>query len=92
MVGYSSALVLNAGLALAVVTLAFSLMLLVVSAVSYSRLRSAKLLIVGGAFAVLAVKGGLATYGAVVDRSVDLVGVILDFGILAFLYASVAVR
>lgn len=87
-----SALELNAGVVLAVATLAFSLMLLVVSVVSFARLRSARLIVVGGAFAVLAVKGGLATYAAVVERRVDLVGVALDFGILAFLYASVAVR
>ena len=92
MLGLSAAVALNVGVVLAIATLAFSLMLLTVSAVSYLRLRSPKLLIVGGAFALLAVKGALATHQAVVERTVDLAAVALDFGILAFLYASVAVR
>ncbi len=88
----ASALVLNAGVALAVATAAFSVMLLVVSVLSWTRLRSTKLLVVGGAFAVLAAKGAWAAYGAIVDRRVDVVAVALDFAVLAFLYASVAVR
>lgn len=73
-------------------TLAFSLALLVVSLVSWARLRSAKLLIAGGAFAVLAVKGGLSTYRTIALKEADLPSLALDFGVLGFLYLSVAVR
>lgn len=67
-------------------------MLLFVSALSYARLRNRKLLLAGGAFLVLAVKGGLAVYRGVALREVDLPEVVLDAAVLGFLYASVAVR
>lgn len=87
-----SALVLNVGVVLAVSTLAFSLMLLLVSVVSWRRVGSVKLLIAGGAFAILAAKGAVGSWRAIVDRETDLVTVGLDFAVLGFLYLSVAVR
>lgn len=88
----ADALALNAGVLLAIVTLGVSLMLLFVSALSYARLRTAKLLFAGGAFLVLAAKGALWTYRGIVHRETDLASLALDFAVLAFLYASVAKR
>lgn len=88
----TDALTLNVGVLLAVATAGISLMLVLVSLVSWSRLRSAKLLFAGGAFLVLAVKGALWTWRGVVDRDTDLPVLLLDAAILAFLYASVAKR
>lgn len=88
----ASALELNATVVLAIATLGVSLMLLIVSLVSYVRLRSAKLLFVGGAFLLLALKGGLWTYRSVVLREADVAGSALDFAVMGFLYASVAKR
>lgn len=79
-------------IALAICTLAFSLALLAVSLLSWARLRHAKLLIAGGAFAVLALKGALSTYRTIFLKEADLVPLALDFGVLGFLYLSVAVR
>lgn len=86
------AVALNVGVALAVALVGFGALLSVVSAVSWLRLRRVKLLVVGGAFVVLAVKGGLALGEAWSARSVDLVGLGLDGAVMAFLYASVSMR
>lgn len=83
---------LNVGIVLAIVTAGVSLMLLVVSALSYARLRSVKLLLVGGAFFVLAMKGGLGAWRGIAHRETDLATLLLDFAVLGFLYASVAKR
>ena len=88
----SEAFALNATVVLAIATLGVSLMLLLVSLVSYARLRTLKLLFVGGAFLLLAVKGGLWTYRSVVERQADVAGAALDFVVMGFLYASVAKR
>lgn len=88
----ASALELNATVVLAIATLGVAVMLLFVSALSYARLRSAKLLIVGGAFLILAAKGALWTYRSVVEKEADVWGVLLDFAVLGFLYAGVAKR
>lgn len=88
----ADALTLNAGVLLAIATLGISLMLLLVSALSYARLRSVKLLLAGGAFLVLALQGALWTWRGVVERTTDLPTILLDFAVLAFLYASVAKR
>lgn len=88
----ADALSLNAGVLLAIATAGLSLMLLLVSLVSWARLRSLKLLFAGGAFLVLAVKGSLWAWRGIVERSIDLWSVVLDFAILLFLYASVAKR
>lgn len=85
-------LTLNAGAFLAVAMFALAALLLVVSLVSYRRLGRVRLLIVGLAFAVLAVKGALAASAALLDGRVDLVASGLDFAVLALLYVSVAKR
>lgn len=90
--GVVGALELNATVVLAIATLGVSLMLLAVSVMSFLRLRSAKLLITGGAFLVLAIKGALWTWRSAVDREADVWGVALDFAVLGFLYAAVAKR
>jgi hypothetical protein len=87
-----SEVALNVGVGLAILTLGISAMLLLVSAVSWLRLRSAKLLLAGGAFLVLAIKGGIGTWRGVVDREADLPMLVLDAAVLGFLYASVAAR
>lgn len=86
------ALQLNAGVVLAILTLGASLMLLLVSVLSYLRLRQWKLLLAGGAFLVIALQGALWTWRGIVDRETDLPSVALDAAVLAFLYASVAKR
>jgi hypothetical protein len=83
---------LNATALLAVLTLGIALMLLVVSIVSYARVRSWKLLFAGGAFLVLAAKGALWAWRSIHDKEADVPGVALDFAVLLFLYASVAKR
>lgn len=88
----ADALQLNVGMVLAIATLGASLMLLLVSALSYLRLRQTKLLLAGGAFLVLAVQGALWTWRGVVERDIDLPSVALDAAVLGFLYASVAAR
>jgi hypothetical protein len=67
-------------------------MLLLVSVVSYLRLRSLKLLFAGGAFLVLAIEGALWTWRGVVERVTDLPNLALNAAVLAFLYLSVAKR
>jgi len=77
----------------AISTLGFGLLLFLVSLLSYARLRNWKFLVAGGAFALLAVKGGVWTYRTTVLKTPDLLlDVALDFAVLAFLYASVALR
>ena len=88
----TDALQLNLGVVLAILTLGASLMLLLVSVLSYLRLRQVKLLLAGGAFLVIAIQGALWTWRGIVDRETDLPSVVLDAGVLAFLYASVAKR
>lgn len=83
---------LNVAALLSVATAGVSLMLLFVSVLSWTRLRSPRLLFAGGAFAVLVVKGALAAWRIVAEREADLAAVGLDALILAFLYASVAKR
>lgn len=88
----TGALALNAGIVLAILTLGASLMLLLVSVLSYVRLRQVKLLLAGGAFLVLAIQGGLWAWRGIAQREMDLATVALDAAVLAFLYASVAKR
>lgn len=83
---------LNTGVVLAVLTLGASLMLLLVSGLSYARLRNPKLLLAGGAFLILAIKGALGVYRGVALKETDLFGMGLDAAVLGFLYASVALR
>jgi hypothetical protein len=86
------ALQLNVGVVLAIATLGASVMLLLVSALSFVRLRQTKLLLAGGAFLVLALQGALWTWRGIMDREMDLTSVALDAAVLGFLYASVAAR
>lgn len=88
----ASALVLNAGVVLAILTLGAALMLLLVSVLSFVRLRQWKLLLAGGAFLVIAIQGALWTWRGIALRETDLASVALDAAVLGFLYASVAKR
>jgi hypothetical protein len=88
----SDAVWLNVGVLLSVASLGVSLMLLLVSLVSYARLRSTKMLLAGGAFAVLAIQGGLWAWRGIALRETDLPSLTLDVLVLGFLYASVASR
>ena len=88
----ADAVQLNLGVLLAIATAGVSLMLLFVSALSYQRLRNLRLLFAGGAFAVLAIKGALAAWRGIADRTADLAEIVLDAAVLGFLYASVAKR
>lgn len=88
----TTALALNVGVVLAILTLGASLMLLAVSALSYARLRQTKLLLAGGAFLVLAIQGALWTWRGIALREIDVASVVLDAAVLGFLYASVAAR
>lgn len=88
----ADALALNLGIGLAILVAGVSLMLLLVSALSYARMRSAKLLFAGGAFLVLALKGAFAAWRGFADRDLDLAPIVLDAAVLGFLYASVAAR
>lgn len=83
---------LNLGVLLGIATAGIAMMLLLVSVVSYQRIRSLRLAFAGGAFLVLALKGAMAAWRGIVEREVDLMSVVLDAVILGFLYASVAKR
>lgn len=87
-----TALEANAAAFLAVAVLGVSLLLAIVSALSWNRLRHPKLALVALAFGALALKGGLATFEALQGRPGDLVGSGLDLAVVLLLYASVAQR
>jgi hypothetical protein len=77
-----------------VALLGFSLILFVISAVTYKRIGSRRLLLVSLAFAMFFVKGLLLTAGLFVDSIGDnfdssMLVTMLDFAIMAFLYLSV---
>jgi hypothetical protein len=77
-----------------VALLGFSLILFVISAVTYKRIGSKRLLLVSLAFAMFFVKGLLLTLGFFVDSIGDnfdssMLVTMLDFAIMAFLYLSV---
>ena len=77
-----------------VALLGFSLILFVISAVTYKRIESRRLLLVSLAFAMFFVKGLLLTVGLFVDSIGELFDssmlvTMLDFVIMAFLYLSV---
>ena len=79
---------------LTVCMLGFSLVMTLVSGLSYLRVGNRKLLMVGGAFLVMAVKGitlGLGILG-IVDFTESTPLLILDMGVLAFLYLAAASR
>ncbi len=77
-----------------VALLGFSLILFAISAVTYKRIGSRRLLLVSLAFAMFFVKGLLLTLGLFVDSIGDNFGssvlvTMVDFAIMAFLYLSV---
>ena len=68
---------------LSIVVAGFSLLLALVSFVAYYRLHATKLLIVGMAFLGFVVKGLLIAFGVF---SQGLIGLVIDFAIIVFLY------
>jgi len=77
-----------------VALLGFSLILFAISAVTYKRIESKRLLLVSLAFAMFFVKGLLLTLGLFVDSigeifDSSMLVTMLDFAIMAFLYLSV---
>jgi len=84
----------NLKLFFGVALLGFSLILFAVSAVTYRRVGSRRLLLVSLAFAMFFVKGLLLTVGLFADSLGDAFGstvlvTMVDFAIMAFLYLSV---
>ena len=84
----------NLELFLSVALTGFSLILFVISAITYRRVQRTKLLFVSLAFALFFVKGLLLTLGLFVDSIGDVfqssvLVIMLDFGIMVFLYFSV---
>ncbi len=77
---------------LTVSLLGFALLMTVVSLISYFRVGNKKLLMVGGGFLIMALKGIMLGLGILevltFTESVPLL--ILDIGILAFLYLAAA--
>lgn len=87
-----SALEANAAAFLAVMVLGVGALLLGVSLLSWSRLRHRRVLFIAAGFALLALKGAVATWRVLQGGSVDLASGALDFGLVLLLYASVAAR
>jgi hypothetical protein len=84
----------NLKLFFGVALLGFSLILFVISAVTYKRIGSRRLLLVSLAFAMFFVKGLLLTLGLFVNSignvfGSDVLVTMVDFAIMAFLYLSV---
>ena len=87
----------NVELFFTVALMGFSLILFVISVITYGRVRSTRPLLVSAAFGAFFVKGLLLTAGLFWDSvhetfrtSVPML--ILDFAIMAFLYLGVAKR
>jgi hypothetical protein len=84
----------NLKLFFGVALLGFSLILFVISAVTYKRVGRRRLLLVSLAFAMFFVKGLLLTLGLFVESIGDvfdssMLVTMLDFAIMVFLYLSV---
>ncbi|RLC80498.1 MAG: hypothetical protein DRI61_05650 [Chloroflexi bacterium] len=84
----------NLELFLSVALTGFSLILFVISAITYRRVQRTKLLFVSLAFALFLAKGLLLTLGLFIDSIGDVfhasvLVTMLDFGIMLFLYFSV---
>ncbi len=87
----------NLELFFTVALMGFSLILFVISAITYRRVKSTRLLLVSAAFGIFFVKGLLLMAGLFSDTVGEVFAasiwiIILDFGIMAFLYLSVAKR
>ncbi|MBA3046280.1 MAG: hypothetical protein KKH41_00035 [Candidatus Thermoplasmatota archaeon] len=84
----------NLKLFFGVALLGFSLILFVISAITYHRIGSRRLLLVSAAFGMFLVKGLLLTLGLFIAGigdifSTSVLVTIVDFAIMAFLYLSV---
>ena len=79
---------------LTVCILGFSTVMTIVSVLSYLRIGNRKLLMVGGGFVVMAAKGLILGLGIfeIVEFTQSTPLMVLDMGILAFLYLAVASR
>ena len=79
---------------LTVCMLGFSVVMTLVSGLSYLRIGNKKLLMVGGGFLVMALKGVMLGIGIleIVDFTQSTPLMVLDMGVLAFLYLAVATR
>lgn len=87
----------NLELFFTVALMGFSLILFMISAIAYKRIGSPRLLLVSLAFCIFFMKGLLLTLGLFVDAIREVIYssiwiIILDFGIMAFLYLSVVKR
>ena len=87
----------NLQLFFTVALMGFSLILFVISAIAYKRIGSPRLMLVSLAFCIFFMKGLLLTLGLFVDAIDEVIYssvwiIILDFGIMAFLYLSVVKR
>lgn len=87
----------NIELFFTVALMGFSLILFVISAITYTRVRSTKLMLVSAAFGIFFVKGLVLTLGLFIADIYNvfhatILLTIIDFGILAFLYLGVAKR
>jgi hypothetical protein len=90
----SGGLMDNLEIFFSVALLGFSLILFVISAVTYKRVGSRRLLLVSAAFGMFLVKGFLLILGLVVGSigkvfNASVLMIMVDFAILAFLYLSV---
>ena len=77
-----------------VALMGFSLILFVISAITYRRVQRTRLLLVSLAFALFFIKGLMLTLGLFIDSIGDVfhasvLTTMLDFGIMVFLYFSV---
>lgn len=77
-----------------VALMGFSLILFVISAITYRRVQRTRLLLVSLAFALFFVKGLMLTLGLFIDSIGDVfqtsvLVTMLDFGIMLFLYFSI---
>ena len=84
----------NLEIFLRVALMGFSLILFVISAITYKRARRTKLLFVSLAFCLFFVKGLMLTLGLFVESveslfQTSVLVTMLDFGIMVFLYFSV---
>ena len=88
----ADAVAVNVTVFLALLTLGLAVLMFLVSALSFSRLRGARLGAVTVAFALVAAKSGWVSWQAVTLREPQLVTAGLDALVLAFFYLSVAKR
>ena len=87
----------NLELFFTVALMGFSLILFVISAITYRRVQRTRLMLVSAAFGIFFIKGLLLTVGLFSDDvgkvfHTSIWVTILDFGIMAFLYLSVVRR